>query len=339
MHSELHINFSSDIPKYLSISEGIMDAIRNGSYEKGHKLPSINELSIENLVSRDTVEKAYKELRDQGIIESVRGKGYFVKRTDVHRSVRILLVFNKLSNYKKQIYNAFRNTLGKNAKVDLKIHHWDIDILNIIIENNKNQYDYVVVMPHFYGHTQEAINILKKIPPHKLILLDRDLPEMGKEYTAIYQDFRKDIIEALEEASPLLEKYNKLVYVNPTITPYPPEIKTGFRNFSMINHFDFSIIDEMTESTPVKKGEAYIVISETDLVELIKRCTLNNLKIGEDVGIISYNETPLKEILLDGITVISTDHIQMGKTAAEIILNKQHKKIKNPFRLIQRKSI
>src|SRR5699024_10272601 len=116
------------------------------------------------------------------------------------------------------------------------------------------------------------------IPPHKLILLDRDIPEMGNQYTAIYQDFRKDIIEALEEASPLLKKYNKLVYVNPTITPYPPEIKTGFRNFSMINHFEFSILDEMTESTPVQKGEAYIVISETDLVELIKRCTLKGLK-------------------------------------------------------------
>jgi DNA-binding LacI/PurR family transcriptional regulator len=57
------------------------------------------------------------------------------------------------------------------------------------------------------------------------------------------------------------------------------------------------------------------------------------------VGIISYNETPLKEILLDGITVISTDHECMGRTAARLILDKKGASVKNPFVLIRRKSL
>jgi len=81
------------------------------------------------------------------------------------------------------------------------------------------------------------------------------------------------------------------------------------------------------------------VIEETDLVTLIKSCQTKGLKIGKDVGIISYNETPLKEILLDGITVISTDHHKMGETAAKLILENRKEKIKNPFVLIQRKSL
>src|SRR5690625_3928066 len=102
MDSELEITFLPNIPKYLSVSEAILNAIRDGVYKRGHRLPSINELSAEYLLSRDTVEKAYKELRRQGIIESVKGKGYYVLRTDVEAPLHVLLVFNKISNYKKQ---------------------------------------------------------------------------------------------------------------------------------------------------------------------------------------------------------------------------------------------
>lgn len=89
----------------------------------------------------------------------------------------------------------------------------------------------------------------------------------------------------------------------------------------------------------VNTKEVYVVIEETDLVTLIKSCQTRGLKIGKDAGIISYNETPLKEILLDGITVISTDHHKTGEAAAMMILEDRKEKIKSPFVLMQRKSI
>ena len=76
-----------------------------------------------------------------------------------------------------------------------------------------------------------------------------------------------------------------------------------------------------------------------DLVNLIKKSWSLHLKIGKDIGIISYNETPLKEILPDGITVISTDHEKMDQTAARLILRNSEEKIKNPFSLIIRNSL
>ena len=82
-----------------------------------------------------------------------------------------------------------------------------------------------------------------------------------------------------------------------------------------------------------------MVIEETDLVNLIKSCQTKKLTIGKDIGIISYNETLLKEILLDGITVISTDHQLMGETAAKLILENRKEKVKNPFTFIKRKSL
>lgn len=339
METEICIDFPPNTPKYLSVSEAIITAIRDGVLKHGQQLPSINTLSETHLLSRDTVEKAYKVLRQHGIIESVRGRGYFIRRTDVDAPIRILLIFNKISNYKKQIYNTFLHELGTKAKVDLHIHHWNVQLLEAILNNASGQYDYYVIMPHFYEQHDSVIRILKQIPSDKLILLDRDLPELGNDYSAVYQDFRTDIIDALESAKPLLKKYEKLVYVNPEIVPYPPEIVNGFRNFCTLNDFDYSILGDMDPSIPVSKGEAYVVIEETDLVNLVKICKNNNLQIGRDIGIISYNETPLKEIFLGGITVISTDHEKMGRFAAHLILNKQRAKVKNPFTLIQRGSL
>jgi DNA-binding LacI/PurR family transcriptional regulator len=99
------------------------------------------------------------------------------------------------------------------------------------------------------------------------------------------------------------------------------------------------VLNEIEATTVISKKELYIVIEEPDLVTLIKNCRIKGIKIGKDVGIISYNETPLKEILLDGITVISTDHHKMGETAAMLILENRKEKIKNPFAFIQRKSL
>jgi DNA-binding LacI/PurR family transcriptional regulator len=86
-------------------------------------------------------------------------------------------------------------------------------------------------------------------------------------------------------------------------------------------------------------GEAYVVIEETDLANLIKKCRASGLVIGKDVGIVSFNDTPLKEILANGITVVSTDHEKMGEIAARMIVEKDSCKRRNPYALIRRNSL
>jgi DNA-binding LacI/PurR family transcriptional regulator len=83
--------------------------------------------------------------------------------------------------------------------------------------------------------------------------------------------------------------------------------------------------------------DAYVVIEETDLVNLLKQVRDKALIPGSDIGIISYNDTPLKELL--GITVISTDFKVMGETAAYVILKKKKEAVKNVFSFIDRNSV
>jgi DNA-binding LacI/PurR family transcriptional regulator len=87
----------------------------------------------------------------------------------------------------------------------------------------------------------------------------------------------------------------------------------------------------------IKKGDLFITIEESDLVNLVKQIRDDEFVLGKEIGVISYNDTPLKELL--GITVISTDFKVMGETAAKMILNGDKGKVKVPFNFIDRNSI
>jgi DNA-binding GntR family transcriptional regulator len=87
-------------PKYLQLTNSILKAIETGKIRKNDLMPSINELSYELEISRDTAEKGYKYLKKMGVLGSVPGKGYFIQNTDFHQTLKIFLLFNKLSAHK-----------------------------------------------------------------------------------------------------------------------------------------------------------------------------------------------------------------------------------------------
>jgi DNA-binding transcriptional regulator YhcF (GntR family) len=336
------IHTESRTPKYMQVVNLILEDIERGELKIGDRIPSINETSFDFLLSRDTVEKAYNELRDRGIITSVRGKGFYVNSTNMENKIKVLLLFNKLSSYKKIIYYSIIETLGDQATVDLQIHHYNRTLFQSLLERNLGEYHFYVVAPHFYdedSRPETAYELIKKIPSDKLLIIDRDVKDHENEFPGVYQDFARDIMEALESGITHLRKYERLILVFPKGELYPWEIIDGFKRFCYFHNFNNLILDGIDDE-PLYKGDSFIVLAETDLANIVKKSREQNLKLGQDVGIISYNETPLKEILADGITTISTDFVHMGRSIAEQILGKEDKiPIKNPFKLYLRKSI
>lgn len=342
----LRIDPDSRIPKYQQIINSIVEDIDRGYLTVGEKIPSINEISEEFYLSRDTVEKAYNHLKKQKIILSVRGKGYYVARNISNSQVKVLFLLNKLSNYKLKIYNSFLNSLGSLGKVDLHIYHCDPKILLTILEENKGAYDYYIVMPHFkddklrhHNENETIIEALGQIPSEKLIIMDNYLPSMGEEVASIYQDFKSDIYNALKEGIARLRKYEKLILVYPddVLYPYPKEIKMGFQKFCTNYGFDFEVIQTIYPDMELEAYDAFITIEENDLVCLIKQIREQHFQMGQDIGVISYNDTPLKALL--GITVMSTDFKVMGETAAYMIKKRKTEIVKNVFNFIDRGSV
>lgn len=323
------------MPKYKQIVRSIVDDVQRGFLKKGDQLLSITELSIEYLLSRDTVEKAYKELKKIGIIESVHGKGYFVK-APLEKKMRVLLVMNKMSSYKKLIYYALIKGLGENTIVDLQIHNYSSEALEDILDRNLGKYKYYVIMPHFLENKEVYLPILNKIPKDELVLLDKFIPEL-KDIPTIYQDFEQDIFSVFESNIDQIKKYQELYLIFPDDGHYPSEIMKGFRNFCAYNSLKSSVFSSAASALDsYQPNVLYVVIEENDLADVIKFAKKKHITLGEDLGIISFNETTLKEVL--DITVITTDFEAMGQRAAEVILQKINVIEKNPFYLINRGS-
>ncbi|MGY6648001.1 GntR family transcriptional regulator [Wenyingzhuangia sp. IMCC45574] len=341
----IKIDENSIIPKYLQIINSIVHNISVGNITAGDKIPSINSLSVEYYLSRDTVARAYNILKERKVIVSIQGKGNYIAKTKLISKVNILFLVNKLSNYKLKIFNSFRESLGDNIHTDLQVYHCDEYLFLELIKKYKSAYDYYVVMPHFktenlkhVSFTDNVNKMLNSIPEDKLVILDNDKHNLKGEVAEVYQDFEDDIYNALKEGINKVNKYHKitLVYPEKSLYPYPKRILHGFRKFCVHHNLEFEILEEVKEDIHLERGNLFITIKEDDLVNLMNQVKLSDFTLGDDLGIISYNDTPLKALL--GITVISTDFTVMGKLTADMILNHKKDKVKTPFNFIDRES-
>jgi DNA-binding transcriptional regulator YhcF (GntR family) len=338
IYSHILIDSQSLTPKYLQLTNSILKGIELGKLGKNYFLPSINNLSYELEISRDTAEKAYRHLKNVGILGSVPGKGCFIAKTDFVQKFRILLLFNKLSAHKKIIYDSMVAVLGKKAAIDFHIYNNDFSIFKKTLSEIKDTYTHVVIIPHFLDGGENAYELVNELKCPNLILLDKKIPGITRPFGAVYENFEKDIFCALEQALPKLKKYQTIKIICPSYTYFPEEILHGFFSFCKKYDFKHDVVNSVANEQ-INEGDVYINLMEDDLTILLDKIRQTELKVGKDVGIISYNETPLKRFILDGITTISTNFAQMGEATARMILDNKLSKFEVPFTLTLRASL
>ncbi len=260
-----------------------------------------------------------------------------VKKTDL----KVLLIFNKLSDFRNEIYDGFLSQTDGKASVDLYIHsisNYNSRHFEEVIHEKMDTYDYFAIMLHATHLNEDILKTVNSIPKEKLLILDKRNEFIRGRYACVYQDFEADIYEALLKAKHLITKYKTLNFVIQEKYFYSLAIMEGVTHFAVENNLKYNIYTEVNDEI-IRKNEAYLVLSERFLSEILKQCQAQNFKIGLDIGILSYNEMPVKEVLSGGITVVTTDHYQLGKTAAYLILNGKKEHIRNPFLFIQRNSL
>ena len=311
-----------------------MNLIDTGILKKGDQIPSLSYLCKKYDLSQDTVLTAYNELKSKGIITSQVGKGYFVLNTKSDIRHKVLLLFDRLTTYKENLYESIKNVLITNGSEQIFFHNNDVKMFQSIIEGSVGDYTEYVIMP--IDH-QTAFETICKLPANKVFILDQGREKYKKLFPFVCQDFERDIYHILKANSLLVEKYHRMILIIPHLKAHFRNIATGFRDFCRQFPIESEVATKL-ESFKLKPGDGFVIADDHDLEFLLKWTGDNNLKLGIDIGIISYNETPLKGIVASGITTISTDFSQMGKSMAEMILNNQRQKIDNPFHLINRHS-
>lgn len=321
---------SSSQTKLQQLIHAVSEAINLGILKEGDFLPSVNQMNKDSGISRDTIFKAYSILKQRSIISSTPTKGYFV----ASESYRVFVLLDDFSAFKEQLYKSLRANLPDNYSVDLLFHHYNPEIFNQLILNSLGRYSMYIVMNIDNKNMEDVV---RKIDPKKLLILDMG-SDPKNEVSFLTQDFNQAVYDCLNSGLELLQKYKEFILVFPQNTPHPVETIGAFNRFCDYNQLNHTVLNQI-ENREVQPGQAYLVIKDSDLVKIVKDCKKNGYKIGTDIGIISYNDAPMKEIVGSGITVISTDFVRMGRDCANFIVNKDKVTEVIPTQLIIRGSL
>ena len=333
---DLKIKFDNNqsVPKYRLIIEAIEKKIALGGLKKGDRLPSLKALCHQYNLSQDTVLLAYNELKAKGIITSQVGKGYFILNENTGFKHKVLLLFDKLTAYKEDLLGAFESEFDGDATIQIFFHHNNIKMFRSIIEGAVGEFTEYVIMPFDNPDVKSIIEIL---PSNKVFILDQGRKQYQSTYSFVCQDFERDIYRILKKNNKLVDKYSRMVLVIRNQKSHYRDIARGFRDYCRQHPVSFDVVHDI-KIFEIKKGDAFIVVDDRDLEHIVRYSIENSYTLGEQLGIISYNETSLKGIIANGITTISTDFTLMGKTMASIILNNQKAKIDNSFLMCLRNS-
>ena len=308
----------------------INNAIGENILQKGGVLPSVNKICEANRLSRDTVFKAYNILKENGVIDSVPNKGYYV----ANETKKVLLLLDTFKAYKEVLYHSFINNLPENIIADVQFHHYNIDDFKTIINNSIGKYYKYIVMNFDDDNIPE---IISKISNDKLLLIDWNVYS-NSENNYLFQDFGKSFSRSLEGATGLFGKYKEIHLLYPSFTNHPKEIITFFKKYCKAFNFYFKIITDSNEFN-IEKNIAYISVSDRMLGMFLEQCRNKNFEPGVEVGFLSYNETPMKKFIYKGISVISTNFSELGTKAAEFITQEKPMQSYIETQLIIRESL
>lgn len=319
--------------KYKLIVKYVQEGITAGRLQSGDWIPSINEFRRMFNLSRDTVFAGITELKSRGIIESLQGKGYYVGSTNFQSEYNIFLLFNELNEFKEDLFHAFMESIDNTFSVNLQFHNYNREVFDQLLTEAKGKYTTYIVMTGKFRGTEDLLNSLGG----QVFLLDHFDKELQGKYPAVAQDFEMDTYDALKFGIAHLQRYKRFIMVqNEAKEPY--ERYDGLRRFCQENGFECKYLNSIG-GRHIQKGDVFILVNDRDLVTIIKQAARQNFVPGREFGIISYNETPLKEVLCGGITTLSTDFKKMGQTMASLLGKPGKQQIRNPWCLNIRSSI
>ena len=92
----IQINYNDSRPIYEKVKDSLRQLILSGALPEDSKLPSVRELAVSLTINPNTIQRAYRELEQEGYIVSVPGKGSFVAHGGGARAARRAELTEKL---------------------------------------------------------------------------------------------------------------------------------------------------------------------------------------------------------------------------------------------------
>jgi DNA-binding transcriptional regulator YhcF (GntR family) len=302
--------------KHDRLVQGVINAIDEKLLSPDDLLPSLNEMIRELKFSRDTVVKGYRELISRGLIGSTRGRGYYVTNGNTEQTLLVALMMYNMDTFEEQFYRNFRAGLGPNVHLNVFFHHGNIDVFETILNQIKGKYGMYVIAPIPDPRTKA---LLETIPRNRFLMVDR-YERIEGEFNHVTQEFARSSYRIFMELAPVIRTFDEMIFYHSPESLDPKEIVGAFQRFLKDSKIKGRILPEFKPGT-MAKGKVYFTLDNYAVFAMLKECKAKKLRPGKDLGILSHNDEPPKELI--GITTYSADFSLMGKMAGEFVMRRE----------------
>ena len=117
-----------------------------------------------------------------------------------------------------------------------------------------------------------------------------------------------------------MRKYQKFYMVFNPHSFHPVERIDAFKSFCLERSLDCEILPDI-DPAKIQKGSFWMILDDIHLVSLLLNAKEKSLKVRDDFGVITYDDTPIKRVVSDGVATISVDFYNMGRLVAEQLKN------------------
>jgi hypothetical protein len=222
--------------------------------------------------------------------------------------------------------------------VDIYTYQYKTRQFQEIMAQQLGNYHYYVIMPHLIEEEEENIKCLKKISGDRLILLDQNFNSISNAHASITSQPKTALNFHFSNHINLFNKYHSFNLVVSEEDYFDAGLINGCSEFCETNGLEFQVLDGL-DPADVKSGEIYFTLDDKDLVKAIKYGEIQGLTVGENLGLISFNDCHFKEIVAGGITVLSNQPTLLGEMAAQLIQDNDKSSHELALQFIIRKSL
>jgi DNA-binding LacI/PurR family transcriptional regulator len=177
--------------------------------------------------------------------------------------------------------------------------------------------------------------LLETIPRNRFLMVDRYEALKG-EFNHITQEFEAASYRTFMELAPVIKQFDEMVFYHSPDSLDPKEIARSFKQFLKDTGIKGRIVREYVPGS-LERGKVYFTLDNFALWAMLKECKARRLKPGKDLGILSHNDEPAKELC--DITTYSADFSLMGRKAGAFVMKRESIQETLPMVLFRRDTL
>lgn len=291
-------------PKYLQLADHFRRQIVSRQLSGQAHLPSINDLSARYNLSRDTVRKAYLELKRNNLVQGVRGKGYFVRAVPHRqREERWLLLTKGPGGETDDLVTQIKTATTASVPVNVDYHHGAAPDLERFLTPRAGDFSRIIVAGSFDA---AAADVVKRFPAGKTLHISED-PVTGCNLpNGLVIDRGEMLYRALRQCNETSTGLQRLYLGFCGNVSVAKQLLPGFQRFCITAGKRGRLLSEFGVIEPTS-GSLYVVSDPWELSILLDRTARTALSPGREVKVLYVGRHTGLEALAGGITSLHAD--------------------------------